>query len=172
MYIDRTSTKKKTPVLHRIIFITAGFLFSLIVTSLLVRVVIVQEESMSPSLNKGDVVFFFKPGSPEPGDIVFYKNPVQTDRSGISRVVAGPGSSVEIRDKTVLVDKQRSPVSYKHSDNRIFPEDFSYRDNMPVTTVKEEHLFIIGDNFDRSYDSRYFGQLHSGLIKGVMFFSF
>lgn len=172
MYIDRTVIGKSTPLLHRIIYAAAGVLISFVVVSLLVKVTIVQEDAMSPTLEKGDIVFFFRFATPKQGDIVFYRHPIQTDRHGIRRVLAVEGSSISIQNKTVSVDLKRSSIKFRHTDNRIFPADFSYRDNMPQQTVPEEHLFLVGDNFEESYDSRFFGAVHKNLVVGRLFLSF
>jgi type IV secretory pathway protease TraF len=54
------------------------------------------------------------------------------------------------------------------TDTRIFPMSFSYRDNYPVVKLKRSQIFVIGDNFDSSMDSRFFGPLDEDLLVGKL----
>ncbi len=98
---------------------------------------------------------------PEPGDIVIFKFPLNPDQNYIKRCIAGPGQIVEIRNKRVYVDNELvdDPEFSKHTDRRVRDRGSfdSSRDNYGPFRVPDGHYFMMGDNRDNSYDSRFWG---------------
>jgi hypothetical protein len=47
---------------------------------------------------------------------------------------------------------------------------FSFRDNMPPVKLNRNEYFIMGDNFDNSFDSRVFGPISGKLIEGKIIY--
>ncbi len=109
---------------------------------------------------------------PKPGDVLVFKYPPDPTINYIKRCIAVAGQVVEIRNKTVFVDGQRlSAVNdvpgLKFEDPEIvardkgyeavYPEGAGSRDNYGPVTVPAGHVFAMGDNRDRSVDSRHWG---------------
>ena len=67
----------------------------------------------------------------------------------VKRIVAGPGNTVQILDGTLYVNGKISV---------IYPEEGCFSDagilSGPVD-LKSDEYFVIGDNFEKSKDSRY-----------------
>lgn len=105
---------------------------------------------------------------PEPGDIVIFRSPRDPDRDLIKRCVAVGGQKVEIIDKVLYVDGMRfeDPPLAKYTDFRTLPASVSLRDNFGPYRVPEGHFFMMGDNRDDSYDSRFWRAVPKELIKG------
>lgn len=117
---------------------------------------------------------------PQRGDIVVFKFPVDNKTDFIKRVIGLPGDTVEVRrgrlyinDKIVeresvgkyMVDEfvirpenyteytETLPEGFKH--NILEVSDYEPQvDNTTKVTVPEGHIFVMGDNRDRSDDSR------------------
>jgi signal peptidase I len=104
---------------------------------------------------------------PRPGDIIVFRYPDDPSRDFIKRCVAVEGQTVQIRDKVLYVDgkPQREPYVI-HIDPRVIPREISQRDNFGPLVVPKGHLFMMGDNRDNSHDSRFWGPLPLGLVKG------
>lgn len=110
------------------------------------------------------------------GDIIVFRYPLQPDTDFVKRVIGVPGDLVEIRDKQVIVNGKPIDEPYViHVDPNVFPaasslpEQYRIRDQMAPYRVPEGRYWAMGDNRDRSSDSRYWGTVPRGMIKGRAF---
>ncbi|WP_029895835.1 signal peptidase I [Desulfohalovibrio reitneri] len=120
-----------------------------------------------------DVIVFGFPGQPTGGGAgVFDEDNVQV-RGGvggkdfIKRIIGLPGDTIEVRDKQVYRNGKPLDEPYvQHTDPRVLPR----RDNMGPVNVPDGHYFVMGDNRDESYDSRFWGFVPRENIKGEALF--
>lgn len=113
---------------------------------------------------------------PETGDVIVFEFPEDHDKSFfkrrdfIKRVIGTPGDTVEIRDKQVYLNGK--PFNLEE---QVFKEPNltpGPRDNMKKITVPPNKYFVMGDNRDRSYDSRFWGFVDKSKIKGMAFIKY
>jgi signal peptidase I len=107
---------------------------------------------------------------PQRHDIVVFVFPLDHSKDYIKRCIGVPGDIIQGKNKVLYVNgvKQDEPFII-HSDPQTYPEgDYmgGKRDTFGPVTVQEGHYFMMGDNRDNSYDSRYWGQLDEKLVKG------
>lgn len=103
---------------------------------------------------------------PRRGDIIVFKFPEDPDRDFIKRIVAGPGDTVELRQKQLYVNDQAVDEPYAQYIEKRYNSSSDPRDNFGPYLVPEGKYFVMGDNRDQSYDSRYWGYVDMKDIKG------
>src|ERR1043165_1484997 len=146
--------------------------------------------SMEDNLKVGDHIivnkFIYGPGTTlggllplrpiKRGDIIVFRYPLQPDTDFVKRVIGMPGDTVEVRDKIVSVNGTPLNEAYViHDDPQVYPlqpalpEPYRSRDQFGPFKVPEGQYFAMGDNRDRSSDSRYWGTVPRTMIKGRAF---
>jgi signal peptidase I len=130
-------------------------------------------------------------GNPRRGDIIVFYSPADGVRL-VKRVVALPGDRIQLIDERLYINGQ--PAAYQPLSRDVVaripvtsPGPRMYADeSAPGThthevaitpwasvsrsfgpeTIKPGHYFVMGDNRDNSYDSRYWGELDRQRIVG------
>lgn len=104
---------------------------------------------------------------PVRGDIIVFKFPQDPSRDFIKRVVAVEGDVIESRNKVISVNGKPVNEPYtQHTDSTLKPGGIEPRDNFGPYIVPKDKLFMMGDNRDQSYDSRYWGYVDLKEIRG------
>ncbi len=160
------------PVFFKIVMLITGLIAGFICVKLLFLRMTVSTDSMNPTLKTGDKIIISKLSDIKKGDIIVLNSPVEDGRLLISRVVASEYESVEIRNKVVYVDDKSMEIISDSTRNSgiIYPMKFCYRDNMPPVKLERNEYFLLGDNFDKSFDSRAFGKISSASIVGKVIY--
>jgi signal peptidase I len=132
----------------------------------------VPASSMEPTLLIGDQFIADRTASaraPKRGDVIVFRYPEDEKKDFVKRVVAMGGDRVEIRDKVLFVNGKASVEKYAvHGEKDRIPRDVNPRDNFGPLTVPAGSYFVMGDNRDRSYDSRFWGCVDQEKIKGTV----
>ena len=162
-----------------------------VILALFIRTFVVQafkipSGSMKPTLLVGDHILVNKfiygvklPFSditlipvkdPKRGDIVVFEFPEDPKKDFIKRVIAVAGDTVQIRNKKVYInDKPMDDPYGTHLDPHSIRGEARPRDNFGPVTVPAKSLFVMGDNRDHSYDSRFWGFVNLPAVKGKAF---
>ncbi len=100
------------------------------------------------------------------GDVVVFRFPGDRSKDYIKRVIGLPGDKVEMRDKVIYINGEKLSDPHSIYKGRLFGEDPEKTVNFGPYTVPDGFVFAMGDNRDRSYDSRYWGPVPIYDIKG------
>lgn len=166
--------------------ITIAILLALFIRTFVVQAFKIPSGSMLPTLLIGDhlLVNKFVYGvslpftgktllsfrEPERGEVVVFRFPKDRSIDYIKRVVAVPGDTLQVRDKQLYINGERveDPHAYISAPT-ILPGPVSPRDNFGPVLVPEGRVFVMGDNRDNSYDSRFWGFVEQSDILGKAF---
>jgi signal peptidase I len=96
------------------------------------------------------------------GDVVVFKQPDEPEVDFIKRVVGIPGDIVELRGGYLHVNGERIEEPHVQEAYRRRDE----RKNFGPVEVLPDQYFVLGDHRNQSADSRFWGQVPRGLIKG------
>jgi signal peptidase I len=108
--------------------------------------------------------------APQRGDIIVFKYPVDPKKDFIKRVIGVGGDVVESRDKNLYVNNKLVNHDFGiHTDPHILSGANKPRDNFGPVKVPENALFVMGDNRDESFDSRFWGFVDLKAVNGKAF---
>lgn len=180
--------QKKSNLRETIEAIVVAFAIALVIRTFVIQAFKIPSGSMIPTLQIGDHILvnkfllgtpvdvpftnihlFNMPGlrKPQRGDIIVFKYPEDPTRDFIKRVIGTEGDVIESKNKTVFVNGRKLVEPYtQHVDSFIKPGGMDRRDNFGPVTVPKESVFVMGDNRDQSYDSRFWGFVDLPRIKG------
>jgi signal peptidase I len=100
------------------------------------------------------------------GDVVVFVFPKDRSKDFIKRVVALSGDQVEVRGTQVLINGQVAPDPHAQYTKTTASGGSRLYGDFGPQVVPAGKLFVMGDNRDLSYDSRFWGFVDSGDIEG------
>lgn len=127
--------------------------------------------AMLPTILIGDHIlvdrFIYKSSSPAKGEVIVFEFPKDPKTDYIKRLIAVSGDTLEIKNKKLFINGVEQNESYvKYVDSKSHKIVTSPRDNFGPITVPHGSVFVMGDNRDNSYDSRFWGFVKLEQIKG------
>lgn len=183
------ATRARSPFMEYVKSILIAVILALFIRTFVVQSFKIPSGSMENTLAIGDHLLvskfiygtripftdsrILKVRDPRRGDIIVFEYPRDTDKDFIKRVIGTPGDVVEIKDKRVYINGtpyQNTHEIYK--ENSILPKEQHQRDNFGPVKVPDNAYFVMGDNRDYSYDSRFWGFVGKEKIKGLAFIKF
>ena len=159
-----TEEKQKNELWEWTKVLLIAFGLAAIIRYFLFTPIVVDGESMMPTLEDGDKMIVNKIGytigEPERFDIVVFHAPEQKDY--IKRVIGLPGDHIEYRDDQLFINGEAYDEPYLDEykeavTDGTLTEDFTLEDKIQRETVPEGHVFVMGDNRRFSKDSRHIG---------------
>ncbi len=179
-------TKRKSKFQEYAEAIVIAILIALFIRTFVVQAFKIPSGSMKPTFQIGDHILVSKfiygikipfvrktiipINDPKRGDIVVFIYPEDRSKDFIKRVIGIGGDTIEIRNKKIFLNGAPYSDSYGvYSDNLIFPGSVQPRDNLKLLTVPPGTIFVMGDNRDQSYDSRFWGFVDLKDVMGKAF---
>ncbi len=124
----------------------------------------VKGESMVPSFEDGELLLTekvsYRFGNVARGDVIVFEAPVGRKVDFIKRVIGLPGDEIEVTGGSVFVNGTKLDEGYINVSTQ----------GEVRKTLGEDEYFVLGDNRDASSDSRVFGVIHKGAIRGRVWF--
>lgn len=184
---DKETIKKKSTLREYAEAAVIAVLLALFIRTFVVQAFKIPSGSMEPTLMIGDHILVNKfiygvkvpvirktliPVSrPKRNDVIVFIYPVDKSKDFIKRVIGLPGERIEIKGRRIFVNGRRLNDKYGFysslGEPRARNPNNTYRFG-PVV-VPDGHVFVMGDNRDHSYDSRFWGFVPLESIKGKAF---
>ncbi|WP_457678066.1 signal peptidase I [Thermovibrio sp.] len=181
-----------------------ALILALLIRTFVVQSFHIPSGSMIPTLLVGDfilvdkITYHFRP--PDRGDVVVFHFPLNEKVYYVKRIIGVPGDRIQVKDGKVYVNgkpcRYEDAGKYSYYENgREFTGELYYEflprkeggikkhlilktgtqgDNTQVFVVPKGKYFMMGDNRNNSYDSRYWGFVDRDKIVGIariIFFS-
>jgi len=168
------SKNRKTVIREWSEAIIIAILIALFIRTFVVQAFKIPSGSMKPTLQIGDHLLVNKftygvkipftgktlisVNDPKREDIVVFIYPMDRSKDFIKRVVGIAGDTIEIKNKKIYLNGSLYNDGHGvYTDRILFPASIQPRDNFGPVTVPAGHIFVMGDNRDQSYDSRFWG---------------
>lgn len=181
--------KKKGLIREYAESIAIAILLALVIRTYLVQAFKIPSGSMEDTLAVGDhlLVNKFMYGTkipftdkrvltirdPHRGDVIVFEYPEDPSKDFIKRVIGVPGDVIEGKEKKVYVNGTPYENPHEiHKEKDIIPKEMNPRDTFGPVTVPADSYFVMGDNRDRSYDSRFWKFVRRDQIKGLAFIKY
>jgi signal peptidase I len=178
--------KKKGILREYIEAFAVAIILALIIRTFVVQAFKIPSGSMEDTLLVGDHILvnkfiygeripytdirFFDFKRPQRGDVIVFIYPEDESKDFIKRVVGVEGDTIEVREKNLYVNDTLHNEPYAiHKDNTVIPAHVTKRDYFGPQQVPKDMVFVMGDNRDRSADSRFWGFVPLSKVKGKAF---
>ncbi len=112
---------------------------------------------------RGDIIIFSQSNLSQYGDSADTKQLVK-------RVIGLPGDHVVVKNNTITIYNDEHPEGFQPDDTLSYAKEAGITttaDNVDVT-LKDNQLFVCGDNRSNSLDSRIFGPIKTDQVVGKL----
>lgn len=155
--------KKETWEWVKALFV--AFILAAVIRYFLFAPIVVDGESMVPTLHDGDRLIInkisYNIGEPERFDIIVFEATETKDY--IKRIIGLPGDHIRYHNDVLYVNGKRVPEPFLKAYKAKFSGPLTYDFQ---ATVPKGHVFVLGDNRRRSKDSRIIGPIPLDAIIG------
>src|SRR5215468_8149433 len=163
-----------------------ALLLALFIRTFIVQAFKIPSGSMIPTLQIGDHIlvnklsyglrmpflehYLVQYANVQRGDVVVFIYPEDRSKDFIKRVIGVAGDTVEIRAKKIFINGKQvdDPHAYFAGYDPQAGAVGSGDDYGPKV-VPQHHIFVMGDNRDGSYDSRFWGFVNLDDVRGKAF---
>ena len=176
---------KKSLLWEYVEAIITALILALLIRTFVVQAFKIPSGSMIPTLLIGDHILVnkFLYGTqipftdkkilifrePEKGDVIVFKYPENPTKDFIKRVIATEGDTIEEKNKVVYVNGEPVTETYAYHYDSTMHSGSDPRDTFGQIRVPKDKIFVMGDNRDHSYDSRFWGFVDEKEVKGKAF---
>lgn len=172
--MEQDVKKEKNVFLDWIKALIIAFLLAALIRFVLFTPIVVDGESMMPTLESGERMIVnkidYKLSDIQRFDIIVFHAPEKKDY--IKRIIGLPGDTLEYRNDQLYINgkKLTEPYLDKYKsrivDGGTLTEDFSLEDYTGKKVIPKGYYFVMGDNRRNSKDSRHIGVVAKSEIVG------
>ena len=161
--------KKKETVWDLVKFAVIAFAIVIPIRMFIAQPFVVSGESMYPTFKDGQYLIVdevsYLAGQPHRGDVVIFRYPNDPSRFFIKRLIGLPNEKIVIKGDLVTIYNKENPNGFNLKEPYT-NGDFNFDGTF---TTKSDQYFVMGDNRNRSSDSRFWGPVPKKLLVGRAF---
>lgn len=161
-----TVVKKKDSIWDLIKFAIIAFLIVVPIRMFIAQPFVVSGDSMYPTFHNKEYLIVdeisYIVGEPNRGDIVIFRYPEDPKRFFIKRIIGLPNEEISIKGNQIKITNKENPDGFYLTEDYI-KENFDFSGDYKT---KDDEYFVLGDNRNRSLDSRFWGVLPKDLLIG------
>lgn len=119
--------------------------------------------SMEPSFHNGSIVYYsnnFTKEDIKKDSVIIFSNPNVTGALSIKRIVA-TGGTVSVKNNVLYVNGLKTQYGSQSDYTEYYIHDAEWN-------IKEDSVFVVGDNYNNSVDSRSYGSIPISSIVGIV----
>lgn len=162
--------KKEHPFIEVLRFSIIALIIVIPIRMFVAQPFIVSGASMEETFQSGEYLIVdqvsYHLHNPARGDVVVFRYPKDPSKYFIKRIIGLPGETIKIEGSTVTIINKENPNGFII--NEPYIKSMS-SDNQLTETLGAREYFVMGDNRDRSSDSRAWGILTEDRIIGKAF---
>lgn len=136
-------------------------LITLLILSLIILVEFdidqIKGTSMQPIYNSDEKVISASKLRYSKGDVIIFNYQGNQKEKHIKRIIASPGDTIGVQNGYLTVNGELTSIP-----SEAFNQSF---------TLRKNEYFVVGDNYNNSFDSRNHGPINENDIQGKVFFS-
>lgn len=106
----------------------------------------------------------FRLREPQRGEIIVFHYPGDRSEYFLKRIIGLPGERVKIKDGEVIIYNDKNPEGLTLKENYL-PLGLQNKPDVNYN-LDNNHYFVMGDNRNSSFDSRYFGPVDKKELVG------
>lgn len=173
---ETKGSSRTRSLIEWVVVIAGALLVALLIKAFLVQAFYIPSESMVPTLEVGDRVLVnklsYKLHDVNRGDLIVFERPEgeanQDVKDLIKRVVGLPGDQIVIKQNSVWINGGQLDEGYLPDGTLTKQGSRNCVDESPCV-VPDDSLWVMGDNREHSFDSRYFGPIEEDTVVGRAF---
>jgi signal peptidase I len=162
--------KKENPLVEIVRFSIIALIIVIPIRMFVAQPFIVSGASMEQTFHTGEYLIVdqvsYHLHEPARGDVIVFRYPKDPSKYFIKRIIALPGETIKIEGSTVTIINEQNPNGFIVDEPYI--KSMS-EDNYLTEKLGPREYFVMGDNRDRSSDSRAWGVLTEDRIIGKAF---
>lgn len=158
--------EKKDSVWDLIKFAVIAFIIVMPIRMFIAQPFVVSGDSMYPTFHNGEYLIVdeisYLAGNPSRGDVAIFRYPNDTKRFFIKRIIGLPDEEIVISGNQIKIINKENPEGFTLAEPYI-NENFDFSGKYKTN---DKEYFVLGDNRNKSSDSRFWGTLPEKLLVG------
>ncbi|MBN2073165.1 MAG: signal peptidase I [Actinobacteria bacterium] len=164
---EKSGTKNiAQEIIGYLIAVICAVILAVLIRVFILEPFIVPTPSMEPTLMVGDKVIInklsYRFGPVKRGDIIAFRSPLEEGKDLVKRAIGIEGDRITLTSEGELyVNDEKIEEDYLQPS-----QDITYINQ--VIDVGRDEIFVMGDNRNNSFDSRFFGTISGEDVFGEM----